>query len=131
MGKRLISSGSMACIIVGIFFGFTHVSHGKPENSSRVEKSLKVESPQNKGNLVVENKVSMRDLSWTEIHEMAKTLSDSLPKREWKGILAITRGGLIPAGILSHILGIRRIEVLNAVSYQGKKSGKIEFLNNE
>ncbi|ABC27969.1 Adenine/guanine phosphoribosyltransferase and related PRPP-binding protein [Hahella chejuensis KCTC 2396] len=39
----------------------------------------------------------------------------------WKGIIAITRGGLIPAGIIARELGIRYIDTVCAVSYEEQK----------
>jgi xanthine phosphoribosyltransferase len=72
----------------------------------------------------------MLELSWSDIEILSKQLAKSLKETQWTGILAITRGGLIPAGLLAHSLNIRRIEVINVQSYDQKKSrGEIVVLN--
>jgi xanthine phosphoribosyltransferase len=69
-------------------------------------------------------------LSWSDIDNMSKQLSDYLKGTEWTGILAITRGGLFPAGLLSHTLDIRRIETINVHSYTPENTqGDLNLLN--
>jgi xanthine phosphoribosyltransferase len=69
-------------------------------------------------------------LSWSDIETLSKQLIQPLKGTQWKGILAITRGGLIPAGLLADSLNIRRIETINIESYdKNKKRGAITFLS--
>lgn len=52
-------------------------------------------------------------LTFETIKNMTKDLMEKLPDRKWDGILALTHGGLTPAGIMSQFMGIRRLEILN------------------
>jgi len=75
-------------------------------------------------------KPSILNLSWSDIETSSKQLAVSLKERNWAGILAITRGGLVPAGLLAESLNIRRIETINVQSYdKEKKRGEITLLN--
>jgi xanthine phosphoribosyltransferase len=69
-------------------------------------------------------------LSWVDIARDAELLAAKLRplKRRWKGIIAITRGGLIPAAMLARKLDIRMIDTACAVSYAGKQQGKVKML---
>ncbi len=63
-------------------------------------------------------------VSWEELHRNAKALSWRLLEQgPWKGIIAITRGGLVPAAILARELDIRLIDTLCVVSYEEGESG--------
>jgi len=47
-------------------------------------------------------------VSWEELHRNARALSWRLLEQgPWKGIIAITRGGLVPAAILCREMDIR------------------------
>lgn len=71
-------------------------------------------------------------VSWEEFHDTAKTLSlKLLPLGPWKGIIAITRGGLLPAGIVATELDIRLIDTLCISSYQKDDSSKDEKIQGE
>jgi xanthine phosphoribosyltransferase len=57
-------------------------------------------------------------VSWKEFYKNASALAWRLNKiHSWKGIIAITRGGLVPAAILARELGIRKIDTMGIVSY--------------
>lgn len=57
-------------------------------------------------------------ISWDELHRNAKALAwRLLEKGPWKGLVAITRGGLVPAAIVARELDIRVIETVSAVGY--------------
>ncbi|AZZ94319.1 MULTISPECIES: xanthine phosphoribosyltransferase [unclassified Hahella] len=61
-------------------------------------------------------------ISWEELHRDTRMLCRKLiDMGRWKGIIAITRGGLIPAGIIARELGIRYIDTVCAVSYEEQK----------
>lgn len=75
-------------------------------------------------------KPSILNLTWSDIETSSNQLVVALKERNWTGILAITRGGLVPAGLLAESLNIRRIETINIQSYdKEKKRGAITFLN--
>ena len=48
-------------------------------------------------------------ISWVELHRDARYLSEVLhAKGPWKGIIAVTRGGLVPAALVARELDIMR-----------------------
>ena len=67
-------------------------------------------------------------VSWPELHRDARYLSRILHdlRRDWKGIIAITRGGLVPAALLARELEIRLIDTVCIVSYGAEESGAAE-----
>lgn len=57
-------------------------------------------------------------VSWEELHRHAKALSWRLAEMgPWDGIVAITRGGLVPAAILARELDVRLIDTVCIASY--------------
>src|ERR1700688_2881444 len=57
-------------------------------------------------------------VSWEELHRNAKALAWRLVELgPWKGIVAITRGGLVPAAIVARELDIRLIETVCVIGY--------------
>jgi xanthine phosphoribosyltransferase len=59
-------------------------------------------------------------VSWEEFHRATRELAKrQLPAEQWKGIIAVTRGGLVPAGILARELNIRYIDTVCIASYDG------------
>jgi xanthine phosphoribosyltransferase len=57
-------------------------------------------------------------VSWEELHRNARALSWRLLELgPWKGIIAITRGGMVPAAILARELDIRLIDTICVTSY--------------
>jgi xanthine phosphoribosyltransferase len=57
-------------------------------------------------------------VSWEELHRSAKALASRLLELgPWKGLIAVTRGGLVPAAIVARELDIRLIETACAVGY--------------
>lgn len=66
---------------------------------------------------------SNRSIHWEEFHRSSRILCEQLAtSRTWTRILAISRGGLIPAGIIARELNIRDIHVLCVQSYAGDAS---------
>ena len=57
-------------------------------------------------------------VSWEELHRHAKALSWRLAEMgKWEGIVAITRGGLVPAAIVARELNVRLIDTICITSY--------------
>lgn len=58
-------------------------------------------------------------VSWDQFHRDARALAwrVSSVQKEWKAIVCITRGGLVPAAVISRELGIRVIETVSVASY--------------
>ncbi|QCE32242.1 xanthine phosphoribosyltransferase [Acetobacteraceae bacterium] len=66
------------------------------------------------------DKVKYLTISWDEFHRDARTLSERLMKaypNKFKGLIAITRGGLIPAAILARELGCRVVDTISVATY--------------
>ena len=58
-----------------------------------------------------------RDIvTWPDLEELAKELAEQVG-REHDVLLAITRGGLVPAGMLAYLLGMRDILVAAVAFY--------------
>jgi xanthine phosphoribosyltransferase len=58
-------------------------------------------------------------VSWEELHRNAKALAWRLSEMgPWQGIVAVTRGGLVPAAIIARELEIRLIDTVCISSYQ-------------
>jgi xanthine phosphoribosyltransferase len=58
-------------------------------------------------------------VSWDQFHRDARALAWRLAgvKAEWRAIVCITRGGLVPAAIIARELGVRTIETVSIASY--------------
>ena len=68
-------------------------------------------------------------ISWEQLHRDARALSWRLVEQgPWQGIIAITRGGLVPAAIVARELEIRLVDTLCIASYAGRSRGNIEVL---
>lgn len=57
-------------------------------------------------------------VNWKEFYKTAEALAWRLKENHsWHGLIAITRGGLVPAAIMARELGIRKIDTISVVSY--------------
>ncbi|AOX17155.1 xanthine phosphoribosyltransferase [Kozakia baliensis] len=62
-------------------------------------------------------------VTWDQLHRDARTLASALITRApFKGIVAVTRGGLIPAAIIARELDCRLVESISVVSYSGESA---------
>ena len=65
-------------------------------------------------------------VSWDQLHRDARALAWRLmEKGPFTGIVAITRGGLIPAAIIARELDVRLVESVSVVSYATGSSGTL------
>jgi xanthine phosphoribosyltransferase len=63
-------------------------------------------------------------ISWAELHRDARYLSEVLNNMgTWKGIIAITRGGLVPAALVARELEIRLVDTICVSSYDAGSGG--------
>lgn len=68
-------------------------------------------------------------ISWEQLHRDARAMSWRLIERgPWQGIIAITRGGLVPAAIVARELDIRLVDTVCIASYAGRNQGQIQVL---
>jgi xanthine phosphoribosyltransferase len=65
-------------------------------------------------------------VSWDQLHRDARALAWRLMDRgPFAGIVAITRGGLIPAAIIARELDVRLVESVSMVSYAAAGGGTL------
>ena len=68
-------------------------------------------------------------ISWEQLHRDARALSWRLVEQgPWQGIIAITRGGLVPAAIIARELDIRLVDTVCIASYRGRHQGQIQVI---
>jgi len=68
-------------------------------------------------------------ISWEQLQRDARALSWRLMElKPWRGIIAITRGGLVPAAIIARELDIRIVDTICIASYAGRQQGQIQVL---
>ncbi len=72
----------------------------------------------------------MFPVSWTELHRDARALAWRLADLgPFKGLVAITRGGMVPAAIIARELNIRLIDTVCVSTYDRMERGaQVEFL---
>jgi xanthine phosphoribosyltransferase len=68
-------------------------------------------------------------VSWEELHRHAKVLAHRVMHgTSWTGIVAITRGGLVPAAIVARELEIRVVETVSVATYDDRTRGAARIL---
>jgi xanthine phosphoribosyltransferase len=73
-------------------------------------------------------------VSWEELHRDSRALVWrllELPESKegrWKGLMAITRGGLVPAAIVARELDIRLVDTVCIASYEDQQQGGLRLL---
>ena len=68
-------------------------------------------------------------ISWEQLHRDSKALAWRLLElRKWQGIVAITRGGLVPAAVIARELDIHLVDTICISSYSWKEQGGISIL---
>lgn len=74
--------------------------------------------------------INKQYLSWHQIDAMVQQLAGALGNQSFDAMLAVTRGGLVPAGILAYQLNVRHILVAAVQFYTGigKRASAPTFL---
>jgi xanthine phosphoribosyltransferase len=68
-------------------------------------------------------------VSWDQFHRDARALAWRLSTAgPFEAVVAVTRGGLVPAAVVARELGIRVIETICVASYDYDKQGTISVL---
>ena len=68
-------------------------------------------------------------VSWEELHRNAKALAWRLNANgPFKGIIAVTRGGLVPCAIVARELEVRVIDTICIASYDERKQENISII---
>ncbi|QNT77994.1 xanthine phosphoribosyltransferase [Entomobacter blattae] len=67
--------------------------------------------------------VTYATVTWDQLHRDARLLAESLVEQgPFKGIVAVTRGGLIPAAIIARELDCRLVETVSVITYDDEKA---------
>ena len=68
-------------------------------------------------------------VTWDELHRHARALAWRLVELgPWRSIVAVTRGGLVPAAIVARELDLRLIDTVCIASYDDRSQGKLTIL---
>jgi xanthine phosphoribosyltransferase len=72
-------------------------------------------------------------VSWEQLHRDAKALAWRLVNQGpegglWHGIVAVTRGGLVPAAVIARELEVRLIDTVCIASYDDRTQGKAQVI---
>jgi len=68
-------------------------------------------------------------VSWEQLHRDARALAWRLAEKgPWQRIVAITRGGLVPAAIVSRELEVRLVDTICVSSYDHQAQGELNIL---
>ncbi len=68
-------------------------------------------------------------VTWDELHRHARALAWRLLELgPWQGIIAVTRGGLVPAAIVARELDIRLVDTVCVASYDETDRGQVVVL---
>ncbi|HEX6842012.1 MAG TPA: xanthine phosphoribosyltransferase [Stellaceae bacterium] len=66
-------------------------------------------------------------VSWDELHRHSRALAWRLiEKGPWQGVIAVTRGGLVPAAIVARELDVRLVDTVCLTSYAPPEAGAPE-----
>ncbi|OHV12071.1 xanthine phosphoribosyltransferase [Kushneria phosphatilytica] len=67
-------------------------------------------------------------ISWDQLHRDVRSLCQQLVERDFEGIAAVTRGGLIPAALIARELDVRLIDTVCIKSYEHMEQGGLQVL---
>ncbi|WNO62031.1 xanthine phosphoribosyltransferase [Rheinheimera sp. MMS21-TC3] len=67
-------------------------------------------------------------VSWEAFHQASKALAVQLLAGGYTSILAVSRGGLVPAAILARELNLRVVDSICIASYDHNKQGSLQIL---
>ena len=70
-----------------------------------------------------------KKITYDEIWQLSEKVAEKLIRQNYDVVVSIGRGGLVPARILAEILDIKTIDILDAASYVGTKSGDMHLDN--
>ena len=68
-------------------------------------------------------------VTWDQLHRDARALAGKLlPLGPFRGIVAVTRGGMIPAAIVARELDCRLVESVSVIAYDEEVQGEARIL---
>lgn len=70
-------------------------------------------------------------IRWEEFHQDVKSVCEKIKNSgTYNKIVAISRGGLLPAGIIAYELDIRNCHAINIATYIGDEHRELDHLDN-
>ncbi len=79
--------------------------------------------------MAIPDEINGHTVTWAEVHRDAKRLVRKLMGLgPFEGIVALTRGGLVPASILAREMEIRVVDTLCISTYEKQQMGEINVL---
>ena len=70
------------------------------------------------------------NLSWDDLVDLSERLADMAESVQFDVLLAVSRGGLIPAALIAQKLGRRELEMAAVASYTGEqRESRLEMLS--
>lgn len=68
-------------------------------------------------------------VSWEQFHSDCRKLAETLAAmKQWYGVIAVARGGLVPAAIIAHELNLRLVDAVSIASYTDTTQGDVRVL---
>lgn len=68
-------------------------------------------------------------IAWDQLHRDSRMLAAAvMAKGPFKGVIAIARGGLVPAAVVARELDLRLVETFCAASYDDQSQGDLKVL---
>lgn len=69
-------------------------------------------------------------ISWSRLQSDCRILSEKLMdvRQDWDKIVAVARGGIIPAGLLAREMSIHIVDTVSISSYETRNQGDINIL---
>jgi len=65
--------------------------------------------------------------TWEDIHKACDNLYDKIKHKKYDAILAVSRGGLIPAAILAYNLNIKKVTTIAVRTYDEDRVKLLDF----
>lgn len=79
--------------------------------------------------MAIESDATDHFVTWPEVHRDAKALVKLLMTLgTWKGIVAVTRGGLVPATIIAREMEIRYVDTICIATYDEQNMGSVDII---
>jgi xanthine phosphoribosyltransferase len=77
-----------------------------------------------------ESSNSIAVLSWDKIHADCDALAAKIGRHgQWRGVIAVARGGLVPAALIARALGVRLVEAITVAGYDHQTKGKLKIIS--
>jgi len=78
---------------------------------------------------VLRDDVVDHHVNWLQVHQDGKALVRKLMGLgDWKGMIAVTRGGMVPAAIVAREMEIRHIDTLCIATYDKQFMGDVNII---